>query len=206
MYLYIFIALVVVVITPRIIKRIHKFPVPFLVTYFLDSGLRRWLQPPAAMIFRSGIKSGMTVLELGCGSGSCTLDIARVIGGKGKLHAVDIQQAMIQKLRIKLERAENRDLNNIEVRLASAYQLPFADSFFDVVCLVDVLQEIPDAGRALQEIRRVLKNKGILAISEFLVDTDYPLRRTTRRQCKKAGYKLKASRGNFFSYTLQFIK
>jgi len=148
----------------------------------------------------------MKVLELGCGSGSCTLDIARVIGEEGRLYAMDIQPLMIQKLMRKLEKEENKKINNIETCVASAYELPFEQDFFDAVFLVDVLQEIPDAARALKEIHRVLKREGVLAISEFVIDTDYPLRKTTRRQCERAGYRLVRSRGNFLSYTLQFAK
>jgi len=117
----------------RVIRKLHRSPASTFIGRFLDSDFRRWFQPPDKMIERSGIKPGMTVMELGCGSG--------------------------------------------------AYDLPFVEGSLDLVCMVNVLPEIPDRGKALREVRRVLTPGGILAITEFLPDPDYPLPSTTIKLC-----------------------
>jgi len=204
LYVLAFIAAFLIVV--RIVRRYWKFPAPSYVGWFLESGLRKMMQPPSKIIERSGIKKGMTVMELGCGPGTYTIDGARAIGERGKLYAVDIQQAMISRLEKSMKKPENRDVNNIEPKVASAYELPFSDRSIDLVYMITVLQEIPDKQRALEEVRRVLKDDGTLAVSEFLPDPDYPLRRTTKKLCEKAGFKLKESKGNLLNYTMQFIK
>ncbi len=62
----------------RIIRKFYHLPAPAFIGRFLDSDFRRWLQPPDKIIERSGIKPGMTVMELGCGSGAFTPFVARV--------------------------------------------------------------------------------------------------------------------------------
>ena len=190
----------------RVIRKLWHFPAPAFIGRFLDSNYRRWLQPPDKMIERSGIKPGMAVLDLGCGSGAFTPFVARVVGEPGKLYAVDIQPAMLKQLERKLAKAENQDIKNIELKQASAYQLPFEDGALDLVYMVTVLQEIPDRAKALEEIRRVLKPEGILAVTEFLPDPDYPLRSTTIRICQREGFVLDDNLGNLWNYTVRFRK
>jgi len=90
--------------------------------------------------------------------------------------------------------------------LASAYELPFSDNFLDLVYMVSVFQEIPDKNKTLMEIKRVLKPGGILSISEFFIDPDYPLRSTTIKQGKQAGFNKEIASGNFWNYTIKFSK
>jgi len=190
----------------RIIRRLYRFPAPAFIGRFLDSNVRRWLQPPDKLIERSGIRQGMTVLDLGCGSGAFTTFLARAVGERGKVYAVDIQPAMLKQLEGKLARPENQDIKNIELKPASAYNLPFEDRALDLVYMVTVLQEIPDRSRALREIKRVLKLGGILAVTEFLPDPDYPLRSTTIKICQREGFILDDNLGNLWNYTLRFKK
>jgi len=68
------------------------------------------------------------------------------VGEWGKVYAADIQPAMLQQLERKLSKTENQDITNIELRQANAYDLSFADESLDLVCMVTVLQEIPDRG------------------------------------------------------------
>ncbi len=149
----------------RVIRKLYHFPAPVFIGRYLDSDFRRWLQPPAKIIERSGIREGITVMELGCGSGAFTTFVARAVGEHGKVCAVDIQPAMLKQLERKLARPENQDIKNIELKEASAYDLPFEDEAFDLVYMVTVLQEIPDRARALQQIKRVLKLGGLLAVT-----------------------------------------
>jgi len=190
----------------RVIRKLSHIPAPAFIGRFLDSDVRRWLQPPDKIIERSSIRQGMTVMELGCGSGAFILFVARVVGEQGKVYAVDIQPAMLNQLERKLARPENQDIKNIELKQADAYDLPFEDGAFDLVYMVTVLQEIPDRARALREIRRVLKPGGILAVTEFLPDPDYPWRSTTIKVCQREGFVLDDNLGNLWNYTVRFKK
>src|SRR4030042_851592 len=194
----------------RLEKRIRRFqPPPFassIETCVLESDLRGKLWPVEEIIERSGIEKGMTVLELGCGPGVHTIEFAKAIGEKGKLYAVDMQPKMISRLKAKLSKPEYKYLSNIETKVANAYDLPFGDETIDSVVMVGVLGEIPDKKRALKEMRRVLKPSGIMAISENLIDPDYPLKKTTKKYCEQGGYQLVKTSGSFFHYVLQFRK
>lgn len=190
----------------KIVRKIVHFPAPAWTGWFLDSGFRRWMQPSERIIKRSAIKPGMRVLEVGCGSGSYTTSVARVVGPNGKVYALDIQRKMLDQLQMKLVKPENRDIRNIELIQASAYELPFPEASFDLVYMITVLPEIPDPRKALLESKRVLKPGGILAVTEFFPDPDYPLRRTTIRQAVSAGFRKDVVLGNFWNYTARFIK
>ena len=162
------------------------------------------MQPPDKLIERSGIKPGMTVVDLGCGSGAFTAFVARAVGEQGKVCAVDIQPAMLKQLERKLSKAEYEDISNIELKQAGAYGLPFEDESLDLIYMVTVLVEILDRGKALREIKRVLKPGGILAVTEFLPDPDYPLRSTVIKICQREGFVLDGNLGNLWNYTIRF--
>ena len=188
----------------RIVRKTIHFPAPPFIGRFLDSGFRRALQPPERVIARSGIQSGMTVLELGCGSGAFTPFVARALGSKGRLYALDIQPEMLNQLTRKLAAPDFADIKNVIPTLRSAYDTRFESALFDVVYLVTVFQEIPEKEKALREVRRVLKPEGALSITEFLVDPDYPLKGTTVRQVTQAGFLLEEVAGSFWNYTIRF--
>ena len=190
----------------RLVRRFAKFPAPAFIGRFLDSDLRRKLQPPVRIVADSGIKMGMKVLEVGCGSGAFTIAAARAVGTEGLVYALDIEEKMLKQLESKLARPDNADIRNIEPVNRSAYELPFKDGSLDLVFTVTVFQEIPDKQRALKEIRRVLKPAGMLAISEWLPDPDYPWKCTTRRQVERAGFKFEGFSGNLWSYTVRFTR
>ncbi len=190
----------------RVFRKFYHFPAPAFIGRFLDSGYRRRVQPPDNLIERSGVKPGMIVVDLGCGSGAFTLFVARAVGEQGKVYAVDIQPAMLKQLEHKLAKAGNQDIKNIELKQANAYDLPFEENSIDLVYMVTVLPEIPDRGRALREVRRVLKPGGILAVTEFLPDPDYPLRSTTIKQCQHQGFVPDDNLGNLWNYTVRFKK
>jgi len=186
------------------IRRVFKFPAPPFIGRMLDSRWRRFQQPPDKLIKRSGVKEGMKALEIGCGSGAYTTFVARAVGENGKVYALDIEQKMLDQLKRKLEKPENRDIKNIELVNKSAYELPFEDKSLDLVYMITVLQEIPDRNRTLSEVKRVLKPGGFLAVTELFPDPDYPWKSTTIRQCTNAGFTFDYSGGNFWNYTVRF--
>lgn len=80
----------------RVFRKKFHFPAPVFIGRFLDSDIRRKLQPPNKLIERSGIKQGMRVLEVGCGSGAFVTFVARAVGKTGKVFALDIQPEMLK--------------------------------------------------------------------------------------------------------------
>lgn len=190
----------------RVGRKLLHFPAPAFIGYFLDSKLRRKMQPPSVLIERSGFRTGMRVMEIGCGSGGFTTFVARAVGEGGLVLGLDIQTAMLNQIRRKLRRAENQDIHNLMPVQGSAYELPLAKDSLDAVYLVTVLQEIPDIPRTLAEVQRVLKPGGILAVTELLPDPDYVFAGTTVRVGKTAGFQVDAVKGNLWTYTVRFKK
>ncbi len=209
---YILLAILGLVIISQVISRVmvkyfhYSPPVPSFTGPILDSGVRRIVQSPERIIERSGIKPGMKVLDLGSGSGAFAIDVARTVGRRGRVYALDIQPKMLKQLDKKLARPKNRDIKNVELIEGSAAKLPFGDASLDLVYMVSVLQEIPRRPEALAEIKRVLKPGGILAISEALLDIDYFLKSTVIKLAGGAGFILDQATGNPWSYTVRFIR
>ena len=185
----------------RIVRHFVKFPVPEVLADLIDNPLRRRVQPPDLLAERHGVGAGMTVLDVGPGNGRYTLAAARAVGPHGRVHAIDLEPHMIQRVH---QRAASEGVTTIDARLADVYALPYPDDFFDVVYLITVTGEIPEPVRMLRECRRVLKPAGTLGISELLTDPDYPLRRTVTAWATSAGFRPAEHHGNFFSYTLTF--
>ena len=67
----------------------------------LDSKLRKWFQNPSK-ILAPFIKEGMKVLDVGCGPGFFSIEIAKMVGKNGKVFSADLQEGMLQKLRNKI--------------------------------------------------------------------------------------------------------
>ena len=187
----------------RLFKRAVPLAAPPYVGRFLDSRLRLWALPPERVVARSGLRQGQRVLELGCGSGAYTPYLARALGREGRLIAVDLQPAMLRLLRRKLSSPAGRVPSPVNVAAGDALHLPFRDHAFDLACLVTVLPEVRDKPQALAELRRVLTSGGLLAITEFLPDPDYPLMPTTLRWGLEAGFELERTYGNLWTYTVR---
>jgi len=185
----------------RLVRRYWHFPVPPIAARFLNSPLRRAIQPPEQVVGWMDIRPGLQVLELGPGPGTFTFEAAKLAGPDGHVYAVDIQPPMIARLEAELRR---RGVSNVSPKVASAYELPMPDKSIDRAFLITVLCEIPDRQRALAEIKRVLKPDGLLAVGEFLFDPDYPRRRTVIAWCRQAGFELVSSHGSWLHYLLVF--
>jgi ubiquinone/menaquinone biosynthesis C-methylase UbiE len=188
--------------TIRIIRHFYKFPMPEFLANIIDNPLRRRIQPPESMAEKHGVQPGMTVLEVGPGNGRYSVAAARRIGPAGCLCAIDIEPKMIERVR---QRAAEEGVTNIDARVADAYALSYPDGFFDAIYMITVTGEIPEPVRAFREFRRVLKPAGTMAVSEALLDPDYPLAGTVTKWAAEAGLAPVSRQGNFFAYTLTFM-
>ena len=187
----------------RVVRKVHKFPIPAMLTNLIDNPLRRRIQPPLETARRHAIKTGMKVLDVGPGNGTYTIAAARTVGESGSVIAIDIEPKIIERLR---QRIQAESIVNLDARVADAYALPFDDGFFDLITMITVIGEIPDPVRAMKEFHRVLASSGKLVFSELFMDPDYPLAVTLQKWAEQANFKLDKRIGNWFYYTLIFEK
>ncbi len=115
---------------------------PWWLGYFLVSSLRRWLQDPAAIV-GPYVREGMTVLEPGPGMGFFTLELARRVGPRGRVIAVDIQPRMIVGLQRRLAKAGLSE--RVDARLAQDNSLGLQDlaGKVDFTLAMAVVHEMP---------------------------------------------------------------
>lgn len=179
----------------------HSMPCPWSLAWLVNNPIRRRYMRP--LLDRVGIRPGERVLELGPGPGTFTVNAARRVGPEGRIIAVDIQPQMIAQVE---RRVREAGLTNVEAHVASACELPLDDASVDRAFLVTVLPEIPDQGRALAELHRVLKPGGVLSITEEFTDPHYPFPSETIRRVEAAEFRLAQRFGNWWIYTLNFTR
>ena len=98
---------------------------PHFLAGVIANPLRRRILPPGEPAARHGIRPGMTVLEVGPGSGAYTMAAARCVGDRGRVVAIDTEPRMIERVE---RRARAEGIKNIEARVADVYDLPFGDA------------------------------------------------------------------------------
>jgi ubiquinone/menaquinone biosynthesis C-methylase UbiE len=138
---------------------------PWWLGYLLASPVRRLLQDPTRIV-APHVREGMTVLEPGPGMGFFTLELARGVGARGRVVAVDLQPRMLAGLR---RRAARAGLDaRIETRQARPDSLCVEDlaGMVDLVFAFAVVHELPDAGRFFAEVSPTLKPGGTVLVAE----------------------------------------
>jgi ubiquinone/menaquinone biosynthesis C-methylase UbiE len=141
------------------------------------------------------IKPGNTVCDLGCGNGFYTLKLARLVGEKGKVIAVDIQREMLQLLK---DEAAAEKLTNIDLIHGTVVDPRLPKNSVDLVLLVDVYHEFSHPEQMLAAIRASLKPGGRVALAEFRAEDPNvpikPLHKMSKEQIMKEfppnGFKL----------------
>jgi ubiquinone/menaquinone biosynthesis C-methylase UbiE len=112
------------------------------------------------------VGTGMTVLEPGCGMGYFTLPLARMVGQKGRIVAVDIQTRMLAALGRRARKAGLSD--RIELRHTREDGLGLADlaGTVDFAVALHVVHEVPDPASFFAEIWQALKPDAELLVVE----------------------------------------
>lgn len=130
----------------------------------LRSHLRRTVSNSAAYL-SPYLRSGVSVLDVGCGPGTITVELAQRVA-PAPVVGVDAAEAVLDEARAV---AEGRGTRNVEFAVGDVYELAWPDHSFDVVHAHQVLQHLADPVAALIEMRRVCRPGGQVAAR----DSDY---------------------------------
>ncbi|MEV6352272.1 methyltransferase domain-containing protein [Streptomyces hydrogenans] len=126
----------------------------------------------SAAYLLEALHPGLDVLDVGCGPGTITADLAALVA-PGRVVGVDAAEDVLDKARAT---AAERGLDGVEFRVADVHALGFPDDSFDVVHAHQVLQHVGDPVQALREMRRVCRPGGVVAArdSDYGAFTWYP--------------------------------
>jgi len=122
-----------------------------------------------------GIKKGQTVLDFGCKTGGYTIPIARTIGNKGIVYAIDKRKKVLRELG---KKANDAGLKNIIIiNTAGKIKINLEDESINAVLLYDILHYFKEKRRKklYQEIYRILKQKGLLSVYPKHNKLNHPL-------------------------------
>ena len=149
-----------------------------------DSKLRRWLQNPQKLI-GPYLKEGMTVLDVGCGPGFFSIEMARMVGASGRVIAADLQDGMLQKLRDKIHGTELEA--RITLHQCGKRRIGWSEAV-DFVLAFYMLHELPDQDAFFREIGSLLTPDGYV----FIVEPPFHVSKTafedTVRKARDAGF------------------
>ena len=128
----------------------------------LRSHRRRTAENSAAYLL-DRLEKGMSLLDVGCGPGTLTADLARKVT-PGRVVGLDRSQSVLEEAVV-----ATSDIGNVEIVAGNVYHLDFPNDGFDVVHAHQVLQHLTDPVAALREMARVCKPSGVVAVR----DADY---------------------------------
>ena len=154
---------------------------PQFFTRFLDAANKNPAVVASKPIILEGLRlrSGARVLDLGCGLGDDTFQIAERVGAGGRVTGVDVSATMIDEAR---RRAEGRGLS-VDFEVGDSQALRFETGTLDGVRAERMLMHVPDAERAIAEMARVLVPGGRISVFDMDWETqicDSPHKETTR--------------------------
>jgi len=130
------------------------------------SGTAGFLEPERIVQYFN-LKPGDHVADFGAGHGYFTIPMARLVGGDGKVYALDIQKPVLDIIR---SRAKVEHLLNIETIWADLEEpggSKLKDKFIDLVVVSNILFQVEKKNEVLREAYRILREQGRLAIIEW---------------------------------------
>jgi arsenite methyltransferase len=143
------------------LDRTPDFNTPEVVSAYDELPL--WSAPFGLLLLdRVRLGAGITVLDVGCGTGFPLFELAQRLGPSSTVYGIDTWQAALERARRK---AEQYAVTNVRIVEGDAAATPFEDRFFDRIVSNLGINNFEDPDRVLQECRRILKPGGRLSLT-----------------------------------------
>jgi ubiquinone/menaquinone biosynthesis C-methylase UbiE len=141
---------------------------------WLERAERENEERPALAVELLDLKPGLTVADIGAGSGYYSELLSRKVGPSGKVFANDIQPGMVRLLQ---QRVRDRKLSNVEIVLGLEDDPKLPPASLDLALMVDVYHEFSQPQAMLRKLHQALKPGGRLVLLEFRKeDPSVPIR------------------------------
>ena len=131
---------------------------------WLDRSEREAEEAPTRALQIIGVVEGLTVADVGAGSGYFTERLARLVGPSGRVYATDIQQGMLD---LAARRLDRQGLKNVTLVLSEPANPRLIAASVDLILMVDVYHELGDPMTVLRHLREALKPSGRLVLIEY---------------------------------------
>jgi ubiquinone/menaquinone biosynthesis C-methylase UbiE len=156
---------------------IGKFYMGREIAYVMGHSAAGWLERPEReeeenpkkLIELLALKEGEIVADIGAGSGYYTFRMAKLVGAKGKILAVDIQQEMLDIIKA---RAKKENVENVEPVLGAEADPKLKPESVDTILLVDVYHEFAFPYEMTEKMVQALKPGGRLVFVEFRLEDE----------------------------------
>ena len=164
----------------------------------LDNFARRLFQNPHK-ILKPFIREGMVVLDLGCGPGFFSIEIAKMLFASGKVIAADLQDGMLEKVtkKIKGTELEQRIVTHKtqEDRIGVSENVDFVFAFY-------MIHEAPNQDKLFEELKSILKPDGKIYIVEPKFHVPKKVFEAMIDRIKKVGFEVVEGPNVFLSRTI----
>lgn len=151
---------------------IGKFYMDREIAYVMGHAAASWLERPEReeeeqpkMLLKAlKLEAGMKVADIGAGSGYYVFRMAPLVGEKGKILAIDIQQEMLDIIKDKMK---EKKVTNVEPILGKEADPKLQDESVDLILMVDVYHEFAQPYEMTEKMVKALKPGGRLVFVEF---------------------------------------
>lgn len=148
---------------------VHRFQKAEEWAAVFDDPARDAWQRPAVVVEKLGLGQGMSVADIGAGTGYFLPYLSRAVGAQGLVLGLDIEADMVRYMR---ERASREHLGNVRAQIVLPDDPELLPQSIDRILIVDTWHHIPERPAYAAKLRQALKPNGVVMIVDFTLESD----------------------------------
>ncbi len=200
-FLILFILFFIIFISWRYLSLRYTIPMPSFLKLFIEIENPIFTNNHAKnIISKLPLKNDITIIDFGCGAGRVTIPLGKSLQPyNGTVIGYDIQDKMLEIVKKKII---SSSLNNILLlNTLNEYK-----NKIDIVLLVNVLGEIPSKEKTISDIYNLLKDDGMISVTEVIADPHFIRQKELIQLFQNANFKIESIFGSKLAYTIHFVK